>query len=416
LGGRLLVILIVLMLSLGPLAQTSGSDGQGEDRGPGPLDASEVWTDSSEVWTDSFDDLSHVFMQTNVVVVSREVRLATGKDQGWIASEVIPAKDGYRYDFVLLEATTPGNSSVEITILDATEEASVIGYANETITPFENVEGVYLSLKGLDTTLYPEIRVQVNLVEDATDRPTLQAWSLYYVPRDEWRDEFLGDWKMSEEKGINHTGDMLEINLSRPSQGSAEYDAYPAVFFSCQGVDSLSAYYPNPTRTGYEDEVEETGASGNWATHFDDMNKDGYLDMIVTSYDSDSEIRWGDGTGSWSSTGAEKMNANGGYQIATGDFDNDGWPDIAFACTQGGNNKVFLNQGNGDSTVAPAVQTPLRTWSSARLEIPMMLTLDTSMTTSTWMSHLRQWDRARSSSGVQRVRMTSLTIPSQRVL
>ncbi|MCJ2540469.1 MAG: hypothetical protein LN414_04280, partial [Candidatus Thermoplasmatota archaeon] len=210
----------MLMLCIGPLAQTCGSDDQGEDRGPGPLDA-------SEVWTDSFDDLSHVYMNTDVVVTSGEVRLA-GTDPGWIASEVIPAKPGYKYDFVYLEATTPGDSTVEISILDATQPSTGIGYANKTISPYDKLEGVYLGIRNIEPNNYPEIRIQVNLEPDGTNKPTVQAWSLYYVPRDEWRDEFMGDRKMTNKGGLNFTGERLEVNTtSKSSGGPGGYPVYP---------------------------------------------------------------------------------------------------------------------------------------------------------------------------------------------
>ncbi len=149
--------------------------------------------DASEIWTDSFDDMSNVYVPgaglVGVEVTGGEVRLKTGEGEGWIASSTIPAKPGYKYDFVLLEATIPGNSSVEISILDATEEASEIGFANETIGGYKRVEGIYLSVHDISPSMYPEIRIQVNINENETSRPTLQAWSLHYVPIDEWRDE-----------------------------------------------------------------------------------------------------------------------------------------------------------------------------------------------------------------------------------
>ncbi|MHC4781076.1 MAG: hypothetical protein ACYTFG_21085, partial [Planctomycetota bacterium] len=222
-GKRFIVMLIVLMLSLGPLAQTGGTDGQDKDRGPGLFDV-------EEVWTDPLDDLGRVYARTDVEVSSGEVRLAPTKEEGWIASDVIRAQDGYKYDFVLLEATTPGNSSVEITILDATQPSGGIGFANATISPHERIEGVYLRIRDIEPNTYPEIRIQVNLVADGTDLPTVQSWSLYFVPRDEWRDEFLGDWKMASQGGLNFTGDTLEVNTtSKSGAGPGGYMPYPTV-------------------------------------------------------------------------------------------------------------------------------------------------------------------------------------------
>ena len=97
-GNRFTVMFVVVMLSLGPLAQISGSDGDGSDRGPGPLD-------TSEIWTDSFVDMSNVYVPGaglgGLEVTGGEVRLKAGEGEGWIASSIIPAKPGYKYDFVL---------------------------------------------------------------------------------------------------------------------------------------------------------------------------------------------------------------------------------------------------------------------------------------------------------------------------
>ena len=54
-GKRFPALFVVLLLSLGPLAQMGGSDGHGDERGPG-------FFEDTAVWTDSFDDLSHVYI------------------------------------------------------------------------------------------------------------------------------------------------------------------------------------------------------------------------------------------------------------------------------------------------------------------------------------------------------------------
>jgi hypothetical protein len=329
------------MLSLGPLAQTGGSDGQGDDRGPGPLD-------SSEVWTDPLDDTSHVFMQAEVVVGSGEVRLATGEGVGWIASEVIPAKPGYKYDFVLLDATTPGNSSVEVSILDATQASGEIGYANATISPYKKLEGVYRGIRNIEPNNYPEIRIQVNLVANGTDRPTLQAWSLYYVPRDEWRDEFMGDWKMSDKGGLNFTGDRLEVNTtSKSSGGPGGYPVYPTVALT----GGPYVFYANTARDDYEDgdNLAIQGSGPSWGVCFGDLNNDGFLDLVHGARDK-SSILWGDDTGVYSETGSTSISSFYYMRPATGDVNGDGWNDIAFSSdypTAGTFNRIYLNRGDG---------------------------------------------------------------------
>jgi hypothetical protein len=75
LGQRTTSVLVILMLSLGPLALIGGTMDTGTNRGPGPFQ-------TSEVWSDSFDDLSKVYVPESglvgVEVTGGEVRLKPG--------------------------------------------------------------------------------------------------------------------------------------------------------------------------------------------------------------------------------------------------------------------------------------------------------------------------------------------------
>jgi hypothetical protein len=296
--------------------------------------------------------MSHVYVPggglVGVEVAGGEVRLAPGETDGWIASEIIRAKPGYRYDFVLLETNIPGNSSVQISVLNATKESSQIGYANETIVGFERVEATYLSVYSIDPVIYPEVRIQVNLVADGTDRPTLEAWSLYYVPIDEWRDDFLGPWKMTDSGGLNFTGETLEVNTtSKSGAGPGGYAKYPPL--AASGGPTL--YYPNSGHDDYQDgdnlAIADTGPK--WGIAYGDMNNDGFLDILLACRDW-SYILWGNETGQYSENGATKIASHYYMSPGTGDFNGDGWTDIAFSGkypSSGATNRIYLNRGDG---------------------------------------------------------------------
>jgi len=278
---------------------------------------------------------------------------------GWIASEIIRAKDDYKYDFILLEATTPGNSSVEISVLDATEEASVIGFANETISPHEKVEGTYLSIDGIDPTLYPEIRIQVNLVENGTHRPTLQAWSLYFVPKDEWRDEFLSDGKMSDHRGLNFTDDKLTVNLTSKSGGGsvAEYDPFPTV--AGAGSGSIGAFFSNAGEIAYEN-MALVSSGTTYSIDFGDFDNDGDLDVIKGAASSgSSNILWTQADGKFSTAGAFTINTNTVWDVTTGDYNGDGWADFAMALRNPQRCSVWLNKGDGTFNNPPDIVTAI---------------------------------------------------------
>jgi hypothetical protein len=347
-----------MVLSLGAMAQAWESGDQGSDRGP-------MSSDIPPVWADSLDDMSHVFVPdgglVGVEVVGGEARLKAGLDEGWVASSIIPAKSGYRYDFVVLEATTPGNSSVEISILNASKESSEIGFANETIAGFKRIEGTYLSLYSIPPAGYPELRIQVNLVAAGSDKPVLMAWSLYYVPLDEWRDDFVTKDKMASERGLNLTDGRLEINLSRGGGGSSTsgfYNKLPPIFSPhASAAQNSRFFFANGARTDYNDYTvfPHTGVSD---AAFADLNKDGYLDMVMSRTGSgggalDSYIFWGTDTEErWTDTGATVLDKGQALQVELGDVNGDGELDIVLA-VQGSNeggSSVFMNQGDGSFT------------------------------------------------------------------
>ena len=174
---RIAAILIVTVLVLVPFGQALAWTDNDETRGPGPFAA-------GDPWSDYLDDTSHVYVPPgglrNVVVSGGEVRLSPGHDEGWVASTPIAVPDGYRYDLVLLDAVTPGNRYVNITILDPSQPPTSSAFANATVPGFINMTGTDDSVFRVAYKKYPEVRIQVTLVANGTDRPTLQGWSLHW--------------------------------------------------------------------------------------------------------------------------------------------------------------------------------------------------------------------------------------------
>lgn len=185
------------------------------------------------IWTDSLDDLSSVYVPpgglVGVEVKGGGAQLLPSATAGWIASEVIRCPKGLRYDLVVIEADTPGDSLIEVSVLDATEESSVVGFANATIPGFVKLQAKDVSVFSISPLAFPEIRVQVNLVAAGSSKPSLLSWTLHYVGLEEWKDEFIGSSKLSLFKGINFTSGALEINLTKKGAvgGPVEYEDFP---------------------------------------------------------------------------------------------------------------------------------------------------------------------------------------------
>jgi len=357
-GSKRWVVLLIVILMAAPSAMSSTVGDDSTDPhlkfNPNSLDGEPLR------WSDPLDDTTNIYDNdgglVGVEVRDGAVHLLPGSSTGWVASEVITCPPGYRYDFILLDTVQYDSDQVKLSILDASEESSVVGYANETIFPFIDLETRERSLSALDHVLYPEIRIQINLVANGTYRPQLLEWSLYFVKEGRWRDDFITTGKMSFYDGINITDDKMELNLStsKRSRGS-NYLEYPSIALPRYGVGTTAIDFilPNSGRTGYMD-TDYVTTTGSIAADFADLNSDGYLDLVCANlkYNDaqvDSQIWWGSSSDTWSSANSTNLYTDQARDVTTGDFNGDGDIDIFFGCGGSGylDSPVFLNQGGG---------------------------------------------------------------------
>ena len=342
-NGRALAVLILVALMAMSGISTVGSQTRG--------DSGEIFNpfsvEDAEPWTDGFDDNSHVYIPPGGLVGTQvadgKARLEAGASEGWIASSVITCATGVRYDLVVVDAHLPGDSTVEISVLDADAEATEVGYANATITNYKDIEGTAISIKAIDPATYPRIRVQITLHASGTDRPTIEGWSVYFCPLDEWREDFVSDIRMDTLRGLNLTGGALELDLTE-HQGitgmtTSSSGPFPTIVFdsyTSSGSDAMASYYANFDKTGYGAKTNIAG-TGPRDVKMADLNGDGFLDLIVSNvwYNNqnvDSKIYWGKSDGTWSISDTTDLEAVRAYSSALGDFDGDGDTDIALAC------------------------------------------------------------------------------------
>jgi uncharacterized membrane protein len=248
-----------------------------------------------------------------------------------------------------LEVDTPGASQVLVSILNATADPSEVGFANETVPNFKLLNATDVPLGAVSAAMYPAIRVQASLVASGTDRPSLLSWTLYFIGADQWRDDFRGSGKMTEHKNLNFTGDTLEVDLTASASGGSpgvgQYEPYPTLALAA--YDSLDLFYPNTGHTGYDDFTEITGTYV-WDTEFADLDQDGYLDIVTVDNSAGTFVYWGSASGTYSASGKLSLTTVGGRGVAIGDFNGDGWTDIAVGATS--SSYVFLNDGAGDFT------------------------------------------------------------------
>ena len=347
-----LVTLLFLSSALTPATVLAGTDG--------PLPWMRPMADPP-VWSDTLDDLSHVYVPTGglvgVEVVGGEARLKAGSDTGWIASSIISCPAEWRYDLVLLDARVPGKSGLNVTILDATKAPTKPMFANETVPGLVNVSGTDVSLTKLDRASYPSVRIQVNLRASGTDRPSLLGWRLLFGSPGEWRDEFLGTGKALSATGLNVSGGAVRIG-----EPVAGHDPYPTIVLNSDSAD-LDVFYASTAGDGYldKDTIDKTAIAGG--IDIDDLDADGYLDLIVamdlSSATDSSCIMWGSSSGTWSRADMQQLTIQDmGSDATTGDVDGDGDRDVIITCPQGmiaTATYVFLNQGNGAFNANPSL-------------------------------------------------------------
>ncbi|UCC94153.1 MAG: VCBS repeat-containing protein [Thermoplasmata archaeon] len=359
-GRALAVLILVAMMALSGLSGTATETG-----GDLVSHFEDFSVEDAEPWTDGFDDTSRVYIPPGGLIGTRvmdgKASLKAGASEGWIASEVITCPVGVKYDIVVVDAHLPGDSMIKISVLDATAEATEVGYANATIDGYKDIEGTAVSIKPIDATAYPRLRIQVTLVASGTDRPKVDGWSLYYCPFDEWREDFVTDIRMDSVRGLNLTDGSLELDLTEhhggasTRSGSRSSDPFPTIVFdryATGGSDVLNAFYANFDKTGYNAKTD-ISAKGPRDLRIADLNGDGINDIVSSnswfqSGNPDSLIYWGKTDGTWGLDDSTDLEVVRGSEAALGDFNGDGQIDIAIAAWHQSlttSSAVFLNQG-----------------------------------------------------------------------
>jgi len=183
---------------------------------------------------------------------------------------------------------------------------------------------------------------------------------VYYTPADEWRLDFVSEDRIETLRGLNMTDGTLELDLTENTGIVGTMSTgkpFPTIVldrYSTSGTSVLDVYYPNFDRTGYKAK-ENLPAKGTRALAMDDLNGDGYLDLVLANAyysgtNPDSQILWGKHDGTWDTDNPFNLGATRAFRAAIGDFNGDSHPDIVLGCYHASlsvSSVIFLNNGDG---------------------------------------------------------------------
>lgn len=94
----------------------------------------------------------------------------------------------------------------------------------------------------------------------------------------------------------------------------------------------------------------------SWTANFEDINNDGWFDVLLTQHDVNTKLMLNDGTGHFHNINANNaagLNINfTPYQSKMADFDNDGWVDVLISGSSGSasSGRLFRNNHNNTFT------------------------------------------------------------------
>lgn len=147
-------------------------------------------------------------------------------------------------------------------------------------------------------------------------------------------------------------------------------DSFPDIVISHYSVGYNSyIYYGDGNRSFARTDIASfnSGTAGAVANSVNDLDGDGYLDVVFPSFGSSgsAHIYWGDPAVPYDKAASTPIAVSGTHNLSTADMDKDGYVDIIFSCYDTGSSS-FIYWGAASDNNPYLTRSELNTGGAAR--------------------------------------------------
>ncbi|MDP7264183.1 MAG: PKD domain-containing protein, partial [Candidatus Thermoplasmatota archaeon] len=152
------------------------------------------------LWTDWFRIRNHVTPEPLSHILSEKFSI-----EGSVFSKPFNIPESMKWDSLSLEKTEPLNTYLNITVINAD--------TNKTLVGFDNLPDRDIDLTSLNDQGITNIRLQGLLAGNESATPLLRSWGVEWTAENVWRDSFIGNRKLLIVDNVKISNDVRPSGL-----------------------------------------------------------------------------------------------------------------------------------------------------------------------------------------------------------
>jgi hypothetical protein len=262
------------------------------------------------------------------------------------ATGALPLSFQWRWNDVAVDAAT--NSTLALTNVTATQ-------AGDYSAVVSNDSGAVTSAVAVLTVDSTFTKITTGLIATEGGDSSGVAWGDF--DNDGFPDLFVGNGSTRNFLYHNNgNGTFTKLTNAAPaldsgfgcSWGDFNNDGWLDLFVANRGTNYLYRNNGDGTFTKVTSFAGATGAT-SWSGSWGDYDRDGWLDLFISNGGGNNNVLLhNNGNGTFTKITGARIAGDGGVSIGTAwqDYDGDGWPDL-FVANNGGNDFLYRNLRNG---------------------------------------------------------------------